>query len=131
MCCDSDGPAPDRLRQMVLALHRRKRERFEGDPEVYQLYRRVLEERPELVGNYASAMTHLLCRILADGVRRGDYVIDDVEAAASVVRDAVTVFVHPGHVEAAIRAGAVLEPAIDRVMETLNVAFRSGIRFNK
>jgi AcrR family transcriptional regulator len=124
---DSTEPASERLTGMVLALHRRKRERFEGDPEVYQLYRRVVDERPELVRNYAAAITRLVVSILMDGARRCEFKIDDVEAAAEVVRDAVTVYVHPAHVEAAARAGVSGETNLRRVMGTLVVAFRTGV----
>ena len=47
-------------------------------------------------------------------------------AQPEVVRDAVTVYVHPAHVEAAAKVGLPLEPAIKRMISTLNVAFRSG-----
>jgi len=53
--------------------------------------------------------------------------IDDVQAAAEVVRDAVTVFVHPTHVEAAVKAGISMEPAALRVMATLIRAFTLGV----
>jgi Tetracyclin repressor-like, C-terminal domain len=71
-------------------------------------------------------MTKLVAMILADGVRRKEYKIDDIGAAAEVVRDAVTVYVHPAHVEAVAKVGLPLEPAIKRMIRTLNVAFRSG-----
>jgi len=54
------------------------------------------------------------------------YKIDDIDAAAEVVRDAVTVYVHPAHVEAAAKEGRRLEPAIKRMIGTLNIAFRAG-----
>ena len=123
---DSEGSAYQRLESFVLALHRRKLERFTKDPEVYKLYRRVLDERPDLIHDYAARMTKLVAMILADGVRKKEYKIDDIEAAAEVVRDAVTVYVHPAHVEAAAKAGHPLEPAIKRMISTLNTAFRSG-----
>jgi hypothetical protein len=50
-------------------------------------------------------MTALIARILADGGRRGEVSLDDLEAAAGVVRDAITVFVHPVHVATAVAAG--------------------------
>lgn len=123
---DAAGPASERLAGLVLALHRRKRERFASDRELYQLYRRVVDERPELVRGYARAITRLVAAILADGVKQGEYRIDDIEAASEVVRDAVTVFVHPAHVEAAANAGISMEKAVQRMIATLNVAFRSG-----
>ena len=123
---DSEGAASERLEGLVLALHKRKLERFTNDPEVYQLYRRVVDERPGLIHDYAARMTRLVAKILADGVRKKEYKIDDIDAAAEVVRDAVTVYVHPAHVEAAAKVRHGLEPAIKRMISTLNTAFRSG-----
>jgi AcrR family transcriptional regulator len=123
---DSAGSASERLEGFVLALHRRKLERFTNDPEVYQLFRRVVDERPALIHDYAARMTRLVAMILANGVRRKEYKIDDIDAAAEVVRDAVTVYVHPALVEAAAKLGHPLEPAIKRMMSTLNIAFRAG-----
>ncbi len=123
---DSEGSACERLEGLVLALYRRKVERFAKDPEVYQLYRRVIDERPGLIRDYAERMTKLIARILADGVRKNEYRIDDINTAAEVVRDAVTVYVHPALVEAAAKLGHRLEPAIKRMVSTLNIAFRSG-----
>ena len=111
----------------MLALHRRKLERFTKDPELYQLYRRVIDERPGLIHDYAVRMTKLIARILADGVRKKEYGLDDIDAAAEVVRDAVTVYVHPALVEAAAKSGRRLEPAIKRMVRTLDRAFRSGL----
>jgi len=120
---EADGPAAERLEAMVLALQARKRERLAGDPEIYALYRRIMEERPEIIAAYGRTMTGLVERILADGVRRGEFQIDEVSAAAGVVRDAVTVFVHPMHVEAAVRAGLPIEDMARAVVRTLVKAF--------
>lgn len=65
---EADGPAAERLEAMVLALQTRKRERLAGDPEIYALYRRIMEERPEIIAAYGRAMTGLVERILDDGV---------------------------------------------------------------
>lgn len=124
----NDGPAAERLEGMVLALHARKRERYAGDPEVYQLYRRVMEERPEIVAAYARAMTAIAAEIIADGVARHEFKVDDVAAAAGVFRDAVTVFVHPIHVEAAVKAGIPAEELARKVVRTLVTAFKTGVR---
>jgi len=123
----SAGPASERLLGMVLALHGRKRDRLQGDPEVYELYRRVLDERPELVRNYAIAMTRLVAAILKDGVGQGEFRVDDIDGAAEVVRDAVTVYVHPAHVEAAMKAGIDLETPLRRMIAVLVTALRSGL----
>lgn len=126
-----DGPAAERLEAMVLALHARKRERFAGDPEVYQLYRRIVEERPDIIAAYARAMTALIAEIIADGVRRREFKLDDIATAASVVRDAVTVFVHPAHVEAAVKAGLPTEAMARNVIRSLVTAFAAGMHYGQ
>jgi AcrR family transcriptional regulator len=124
---DAPEPASERLRALVLALHRRKVERFANDPEVYQLYRRVVEERPEMVQNYAAAITRLIAAILSAGVKSGEFNIDNIDAAAGVVRDAATVFVHPAHVAAAAKTGLSRERDLSHVMTTLMTAFTRGV----
>lgn len=124
---ETDGPVAERLEGLVLALHARKRERFASDPEVYGLYRRIVEERPDIIAAYTRAMTALIARILADGRRRGEVRVGDVEAAAGVVRDAVTVFVHPGHVAAAVSIGLQSEKLACNVVRTLCAGFRAGV----
>ncbi|MBP7066083.1 TetR/AcrR family transcriptional regulator [Ferrovibrio sp.] len=126
-----DGPAAERLEAMVLALHARKRERFAGDPEVYQLYRRIVEERPDIIAAYAQAMTALIAEIIADGVKRREFKVDDIAIAAGVVRDAVTVFVHPAHVEAAVKAGLPAEAMASNVVRSLVTAFSTGMQYRQ
>lgn len=115
----------------MLALHARKRERFAGDPEVYQLYRRIVDERPDIIAAYAQAMTALIAEIIADGVKRREFKVDDIAIAAGVVRDAVTVFVHPAHVEAAVKAGLPAEAMASNVIRSLVTAFSTGMQYGK
>tara|TARA_R110002020_G_scaffold316999_1_gene532644 strand:+ start:10918 stop:11520 length:603 start_codon:yes stop_codon:yes gene_type:complete len=119
----ADGSAGDRLRALVLALHRSKRAKLGDDPEIHGLYRRIVTERPDLVAHYARRMTGLVRQVLEDGVARGEFRTLDLDAAAGVVRDAVTVFVHPAHVEQAVVAGLDMEPRLQAVMDALAVAF--------
>lgn len=123
---EAEGPFAERLEGMVLALHARKRERFTADAEVYGLYRRIVEERPEIIAAYSQAMTALIARILTDAQKRGEIRVHDIEAAAGVVRDAVTVFVHPAHVAAAVAAGLPSEKMARNVVRTLCAGFRVG-----
>lgn len=109
---------------MVLALHARKRERFTGDAELYELYRRVVVERADIVAAYSRSMTKLAAQIIADGVEKGEYRLDDVCAAASVLRQAVTVLVHPAYVEATVKADLSIEPMMRNVVRGLVAAFR-------
>ena len=119
----ADGSAAERLRGLVVALHRSKRAKHGNDPEIHGLYRRIIAERPDLVADYARRMTELVRQVLEDGVARGEFRIPDPAAAAGVVRDSVTVFVHPAHVEQAVVAGLDMEPRLQAVIDTLVTAF--------
>ncbi len=119
----AEGSAVERLRGLVVALHRSKRAKLGDDPEIHGLYRRIVTERPDLVADYARRMTALVRQVLEDGVARGEFRISDLDAAAGVVRDAVTVFVHPAHVEQAVVAGLDMEPRLQAVIDALIAAF--------
>ena len=124
---EADGPAAERLTALVLALHRSKRAKFADDPEMHALYRRIVEHRPDLILDYARRMTGLVRRILADGVARGEFSECDLDAAAGAVRDAVTVFVHPAHVEAAAKAGIDQEAGLQTVLRILVAGLAAGV----
>lgn len=121
--CNNTGPAGDRLKGLVMALHTRKKERFADDREVYLLYKRVVEERPDIVSAYAEGMTQLIEKILNDGVSQGEFALKNTREAACVVRDAVTVFVHPAHVAMAARAGIDQVEGLSNLLNTLITAF--------
>lgn len=115
----TDTPAGERIRGLMLALHRSKREKFAGDTEMHALYRRIVEDRPDLVLDYAARITAILRQILEDGVARGEFAIADLDAAAGVLRDAFTAFVHPAHVELAAKSGLDLEPGLIQMARVL------------
>jgi hypothetical protein len=50
-----------------------------------------------------------------------------VRSVAAVHREQQCIYVYPAHVEATAKAGYSMEPALKRVMITLDVAFRSGV----
>lgn len=120
---NTDGAASERLRGVLVALHHSKLAKLGDDPEIHGLYRRIVTERPDLVADYARRMTGLVRQVLADGVARGEFRIPDLDVAAGVVRDAVTVFVHPAHVEQAVVAGLDMEPRLQAVVDALLSAF--------
>jgi AcrR family transcriptional regulator len=126
---EATAPAEERLLGMLLDLHRRKRERFAGDREIHNLYRRILIERPDMIAAYAQRMTSLIARLISQGVDGGEWRVNDVEKAAGVVRDAVTVFVHPHFVAQAVQSQAPTEDQLRALLQTIARAFAAGVRF--
>lgn len=126
---NAEGPAADRLQGMVVELHRRKRERFVGDREVHDLYRRILVERQDMIAAYADRMTRLIARLIEQAVERGEWRVDDVAKAAGVVRDAVTVYVHPLFVAQAVEGDVPVEALLIATLATLVRAFEAGLDY--
>ncbi|NML87561.1 TetR/AcrR family transcriptional regulator (plasmid) [Sphingobium sp. SJ10-10] len=126
---ETDGPAAEKLTAMLLDLHRRKRERFEGDQEIHNLYRRIVVERPDMIAAYADRITALIARLIEKAVQRGEWKVDDVDLAAGVVRDAGMIYVHPAFVAQLVAAGAPIEEMLRATIATLARAFEAGIRY--
>lgn len=126
---DADGPPAERLVAMLLDLHRHKRERFEGDQEIHNLYRRIVVERQDMIAAYAERITALVARLIEKAVQRGEWKVDDVQLAAGVVRDAGMVYVHPAFVAQLVTAGAPIETMLRATVATLTRAFEAGVTY--
>ncbi len=128
---EAEGAAGERLTGMVLDLHRRKRERFAGDREIHELSRRILIERQDMIIAYSNRMTAVIARLIAQAVERGEWKLSDVTKAAGVVRDAVTVFVHPQFVAQAVEANVPAEDRLRAILATLTAGFAAGVDYGK
>lgn len=126
---DTDGPAAEKLTAMLLDLHRRKRERFEGDQEIHNLYRRIVVERPDMIATYADRITALIARLIEKAVQSGEWTVDNVDVAAGVVRDAGMIYVHPAFVAQLVAAGAPVEDMLRATIATLARGFEAGVRY--
>jgi AcrR family transcriptional regulator len=124
---DIEGPPAERLMAMLLDLHRHKRERFVGDREVHDLYRRIVVERADMIAAYADRITSLVAGLIEKAVLRGEWKVDDISVAAGVVRDAVMVYVHPAFVAQLVTAGAPVEAMLRATVTTLVRAFETGV----
>lgn len=126
---EKDGPPAERLMAMLLDLHRHKRERFVGDREIHDLYRRIVVERADMIAAYAERITSLIARLIEKAVLRGEWKVDDISVAAGVVRDAAMVYVHPAFVAQLVTADAPVEFMLRATVLTLVRAFEAGVSY--
>ena len=92
-----DGPAPDRLRRWLETLMACKHTRAKDDPELFATYLALAAEVREVVTAHINEMVNQIARIIADGVRRGEFTTPDPAAAARAVFDATVRFHNPAH----------------------------------
>jgi hypothetical protein len=90
---------------------------------VHDLHRRVAAERPDVVAACAARMTALVARLLGQGAEGGKFAIGDVDAAAGVVRDAVTAFIHSALVAQDPGPAEAIEARLRAVVATLLQGF--------
>lgn len=125
---DAAGPASDRLRGMVIELHRRKRARFKDDPEVHSLYRIIAAERLAVMADYARRMVGLVARIIDQGQANGEFAPAENALAAAAFADAVTVFIHPSMFEFFTAEPAEIERRLNNVINLSLKGLRFGTR---
>jgi len=106
-----DSPAPERLRRWFDVLMRLKRNKVRDDPELFATYHQLTAEAREVVGAHVEELKAHIARIIADGVRRGEFSVADPKAAAQAVFHATTRFHNPVH------AAEWSDPAIDSAFD--------------
>lgn len=70
-----------------------------------------------------------IARLIVQGVERDAWKESDVAQAAGVVRDAITIFVHPQFVAQAAEANAQSEDHLRAIVTTLTRAFARGVDY--
>jgi AcrR family transcriptional regulator len=105
-----DAPAPERLHRWLELLIASKRDRALDDPELFATYVQLAGEARDVITTHVGALVAQLAQIIADGMRRGEFAVDDPYAAARAVFDATGRFHNPVH------AAEWSDPTIDTAM---------------
>jgi AcrR family transcriptional regulator len=105
------GAAPERLRRWLDLLIASKRGRAHDDPELFATYARLAGESRAIITAHVDLLIGQLARIIADGVERGEFAVDDPRAAARAVFDATGRFHNP------LYAAQWSDPGIDAAFE--------------
>ncbi len=105
------GPAPQRLRRWFAKLIEIKRRKVLDDPEMFATYHALAGDARAIVMGHVATLTTQVTVIVADGVARGEFAVDDPAAAARAVFDATGRFHNPAH------AAEWADPQIDKAFE--------------
>ncbi len=89
------GTAGARIEGLLLALLARKLMKRDDDAELAELYHRILTERPAAMARHTAAVLAAFERIIADGVRDGEFAPLDPGVAARVLGHATNLFFTP------------------------------------
>ena len=99
-----------------------KRKKVLHEPELFETYHAIFAEARDVVREHVDTLAGQIGRIVADGVARGEFAVDDPVAAGRAVFDATARFHDPAH------APEWSDPGIDAAFE--RVRSLAGLRPN-
>jgi AcrR family transcriptional regulator len=117
-----DAPAPQRLRRWFDLLIAKKRTKVLQEPELFATYHAIVAEARDVVREHVDTLAGQIGRIVADGVARGEFAVDDPVAAGRAVFDATARFHDPAH------APEWSDPGIDAAFERVWSLVLAGLR---
>lgn len=88
-------PAADRLAEFVRALNRLTTGRLMDERRMHEMVECAMTESWEVVRRHIARVDEMLCCLVADGARSGEFQVDDPMVAARCVHSAIVRFCHP------------------------------------
>jgi AcrR family transcriptional regulator len=118
---EAEGPATPRLRRWLEALLAAKRQRAADDPELFASYVTLAAEAREVIRAHVDHLAAQAARIVADGIRQGEFRALDPDRAGRAVFDATARFHDPAHL------AQWADPQIDAAFEGVWSLILSGL----
>ena len=115
------GTAAERLEAVVMAIHHRRRTKYEQDPQVYLTFRRLIEARPDAVAKREEKIISVFKKVIQAGVAEGEFAPVDPSHAARAMGDATAMFLHPAIMPATLNSET--EKRIRCVIRTMCAGF--------
>jgi hypothetical protein len=85
----------DQNRTVVLELHRKRKQKLQQDAEVFETYRHIVEIRPDAAARRREKILRVFQRLVEEGIESGEFSGVDSLKAATVLKDATSLFLHP------------------------------------
>jgi AcrR family transcriptional regulator len=87
--------AASRIEAIVVELHRKRKQKLQQDAEVFEAYRHIVEIRPDTAARRREKILRVFQRLVEEGIESGEFVGVDSLKAATVLKDATCLFLHP------------------------------------
>jgi AcrR family transcriptional regulator len=112
--------AADRLRELMISIHRMNSERYVGDSKLHEMVAIAMEESWEVCVAHMEKITETIGSVIADGAASGEFVVKDVAEAAGCACTAMMRFFHPQMIaQCATKPGPTIDQMIDFVLAGL------------
>lgn len=114
-------PAAQRLKKLILEMHRFTCEQYLNESQVHEIVRKAMDEQWSVIDAHIERLRLLYRAVIDDGVRTGEFAARDVEQRGTCVFNAIMPFCHPQLVaeKFAQDKGAQAELMADFLVEAL------------
>jgi AcrR family transcriptional regulator len=109
MIVAQNRPAGERLRTLLVELHRFNRSRFIGERRVHDMVEAAMEENWGAVEEHLRYVIEHIGKIIAGGVEAGEFRPCDVPMTALTIKNACTAILHPMMIAECMRHGRDME----------------------
>ncbi len=109
------GPAAERLKRLIVDLHRFNRSRFIGERRVHEMVEVAMEENWAAVDAHLRFVIERIGMVIAEGVASGEFRPCDVPATALTVKNACACLLHPMMIAECMRHGRDMDEQAERV----------------
>ncbi len=108
-------PAGERLKTLLIELHRFNRSRFIGERRVHDMVEAAMEENWAAVEAHLQYVIEHIAMILADGVHSGEFRACDIPVTAMIVKNTCASILHPMMIAECMRHGRDMEEQAERL----------------
>jgi AcrR family transcriptional regulator len=108
--------AAARLTEFVRALNRLSTDRFTTERRMHEMVEVAMTESWEVVHRHIARIDDMLCRLVAEGARSGEFQVEDPMVAARCVHSAIIRFCHPALI---VQCGDEPGPGMDEMISFL------------
>jgi AcrR family transcriptional regulator len=114
------GPAGERLRELLISIHRMNSERYMGDSKLHEMVEIAMEESWDVCVAHMERITATIGQVIAEGAATGEFDVSDVPLAAMCTCNAMMRFFHPQMIaQCAAKPGPSIDQMIDFVIAGL------------
>ena len=89
------GSASERLRDMILTIHRMNSERYVGDSKLHEMVEVAMQESWDVCVAHMKLITETIGGVIAQGAASGEFDVTDVPLAAMCTCHAMIGYFHP------------------------------------
>jgi AcrR family transcriptional regulator len=115
MIVAQNKPAGERLKTLLIELHRFNRSRFIGERRVHDMVEAAMEENWAAVEAHLQYVIEHIAMIMADGVQAGEFRPCDIPVTAMTVKNTCASILHPMMIAECMRHGRDMEDQAERL----------------